>query len=75
MTMVNLNLFLSNSLQMAPINCFVKDNFESTTKNQFCCGNLAYPHITADLMVFWCSHNGKTMTLGNQLGIDLSQKQ
>jgi hypothetical protein len=36
MTMVNLNFF--KRITMAPINCFVKDNFESTTKDQFCCG-------------------------------------
>jgi hypothetical protein len=68
----------SNALQVAPINCFVKDNFESTTKESvFAAGNyfgVSPYHSRFDGFSGALISTEKTMTLGNQLGIDLSQK-
>jgi hypothetical protein len=68
----------SNALQVAPINCFVKDNFESTTKESvFAAGNyfgVSPYHSRFDGFSGVLISTEKTMILGNQLGIDLSQK-
>lgn len=68
----------SNALQVAPINCFVKDNFESNTKESvFAAGNyfgVSPYHSRFDGFSGALIKNEKTILLGYQIGIDLSQK-
>jgi hypothetical protein len=62
---------------VAPINCFVKSNFDSDKKNLFSQQEiiLVYLLITVDLTVFWSfDKSEKKIVLGSQIGIDLSGK-
>jgi len=68
----------SNDLQVAPINCFVKSNFDSNTKEAvFAAGNyfgVSPYHSRFDGFSGALIKDAKTIVLGSTLGIDLSQK-
>ena len=67
----------SNKLQVAPINCFVKSNFEGGKEVVFAAGNyfgVSPYHSRFDGFSGALIKNEKTIHLGNQIGIDLTQK-
>jgi hypothetical protein len=67
----------SNKLQVAPINCFVKSNFEGAKEAVFAAGNyfgVSPYHSRFDGFSGALIKNEKTIYLGNQIGIDLTQK-
>jgi enediyne biosynthesis protein E4 len=67
----------SNKLQVAPINCFVKSNFEGGKEAVFAAGNyfgVSPYHSRFDGFSGALIKNEKTIYLGNQIGIDLTQK-
>jgi hypothetical protein len=68
----------SNKMQVAPISCFVKSNFDSDTKEEvFAAGNyfgVSPYHSRFDGFSGALIKNEKTIYLGNQIGIDLTQK-
>lgn len=67
----------ANKLQVAPITCFVKSNFESGKKAVFAAGNyfgVSPYHSRFDGFSGALIKNEKTIYLGNQVGIDLGQK-
>lgn len=68
----------SNKMQVAPITCFVKSNFDSDTKEEvFAAGNyfgVSPYHSRFDGFSGALIKNEKTIFLGNQIGIDLTQK-
>ncbi|MFT5714315.1 MAG: hypothetical protein ACI9WT_000867, partial [Flavobacterium sp.] len=68
----------SNDLQVAPINCFVKSNFDSDKKESvFAAGNyfgVSPYHSRFDGFSGALIKSEKTITLGSQIGIDLSGK-
>ncbi len=68
----------SNNLQVAPINCFVKSNFDKDTKEEvFVAGNyfgVSPYHSRFDGFSGALIKNEKNILLGNQIGIDLTKK-
>nr|WP_315166363.1 VCBS repeat-containing protein [uncultured Flavobacterium sp.] len=68
----------SNKMQVAPITCFVKSNFDSDAKEEvFLAGNyfgVSPYHSRFDGFSGALIKNDKTIFLGNQIGIDLTQK-
>ncbi|MNQ05580.1 FG-GAP repeat protein [compost metagenome] len=68
----------SNIMQVAPITCFVKSNFDSDTNDEvFAAGNyfgVSPYHSRFDGFSGALIKNEKTVFLGNQIGIDLTQK-
>ncbi|MFV7234409.1 VCBS repeat-containing protein [Flavobacterium sp. ZB4R12] len=68
----------SNKMQVAPITCFVKSNFDSDAKEEvFAAGNyfgVSPYHSRFDGFSGALIKNEKTIFLGNQIGIDLTQK-
>lgn len=68
----------SNKMQVAPITCFVKSNFDSDAKDEvFAAGNyfgVSPYHSKFDGFSGALIKNEKTIFLGNQIGIDLTQK-
>ncbi len=68
----------SNDLQVAPINCFVKSNFDSNKKESvFAAGNyfgVSPYHSRFDGFSGALIKNQNQIILGSKLGIDLSQK-
>jgi hypothetical protein len=68
----------SSDLQVAPVNCFVKSNFDSNKKEAvFAAGNyfgVSPYHSRFDGFPGALIKDAKTIVLGNTLGIDLSQK-
>jgi hypothetical protein len=68
----------SNKMQVAPITCFVKSNFDSDAKEEvFAAGNyfgVSPYHSKFDGFSGALIKNEKTIFLGNQIGIDLTQK-
>ncbi|MFV5691620.1 VCBS repeat-containing protein [Flavobacterium sp. LT1R49] len=68
----------SNKMQVAPITCFVKSNFDSDTKEEvFAAGNyfgVSPYHSRFDGFSGALIKNEKTIYLGNQIGVDLTQK-
>lgn len=68
----------SNIMQVAPITCFVKSNFDSDTNDEvFAAGNyfgVSPYHSKFDGFSGALIKNEKTIFLGNQIGIDLTQK-
>ncbi|KIA87843.1 VCBS repeat-containing protein [Flavobacterium sp. AED] len=68
----------SNKMQVAPITCFVKSNFDSDKKEEvFAAGNyfgVSPYHSRFDGFSGALIKNEKTIYLGNQIGIDLTQK-
>jgi hypothetical protein len=68
----------SNKMQVAPITCFVKSNFDSDTNDEvFAAGNyfgVSPYHSRFDGFSGALIKNEKTILLGNQIGIDLTQK-
>lgn len=68
----------SNKMQVAPITCFVKSNFDSDAKEEvFVAGNyfgVSPYHSRFDGFSGALIKNDKTIFLGNQIGIDLTQK-
>lgn len=68
----------SNDLQVAPINCFVKSNFDSNKKESvFVAGNyfgVSPYHSRFDGFSGALIKNQNQIILGSKLGIDLSQK-
>jgi hypothetical protein len=68
----------SNKMQVAPITCFVKSNFDSDAKEEvFVAGNyfgVSPYHSRFDGFSGALIKNEKTIFLGNQIGIDLTQK-
>ncbi len=67
----------SNKLQVSPINCFVKSNFEGGKEAVFAAGNyfgVSPYHSRFDGFSGALIKNEKTVYLGNQIGIDLTQK-
>ncbi len=68
----------SNKMQVAPITCFVKSNFDSDVKEEvFVAGNyfgVSPYHSRFDGFSGALIKNEKTIFLGNQIGIDLTQK-
>jgi hypothetical protein len=67
----------SNKLQVAPINCFVKSKFEGGKEAVFAAGNyfgVTPYHSRFDGFAGALIKDEKTIYLGNQVGIDLSQK-
>ncbi|MBF2708859.1 VCBS repeat-containing protein [Flavobacterium soyangense] len=66
-----------NKMQVAPINCFVKSNFEGGKEEVFAAGNyfgVSPYHSRFDGFSGALIKNEKTIYLGNQIGIDLTQK-
>ncbi len=67
-----------NVLQVAPITCFVKSNFDGDAKEEvFAAGNyfgVTPYHSRFDGFSGALIKNDKTILLGNQIGIDLTQK-
>jgi enediyne biosynthesis protein E4 len=67
-----------NNLQVSPINCFVKSNFDGDAKEEiFAAGNyfgVSPCHSRFDGFSGALIKNQKTMFLGHELGIDLTQK-
>ena len=67
----------ATKLQVAPINCFVKSNFEGGKEAVFAAGNyfgVSPYHSRFDGFSGALIKNEKTIYLGNQIGIDLTQK-
>ncbi len=68
----------SNKMQVAPITCFVKNNFDSDSKEEvFAAGNyfgVSPYHSRFDGFSGALIKNQKTIFLGNQIGIDLTMK-
>jgi hypothetical protein len=68
----------SNKMQVAPVTCFVKSNFDSDTNDEvFAAGNyfgVSPYHSRFDGFSGALIKNEKTILLGNQIGIDLTQK-
>lgn len=68
----------SNKMQVAPITCFVKSNFDSDAKDEvFAAGNyfgVSPYHSKFDGFSGALIKNEKIIFLGNQIGIDLTQK-
>ncbi len=67
----------SNKMQVAPINCFVKSNFEGGKEEVFAAGNyfgVTPYHSRFDGFSGALIKNSKTIYLGDQIGIDLTQK-
>jgi hypothetical protein len=67
----------SNELQVAPINCFVKSNFEGGKEAVFAAGNyfgVSPYHSRFDGFSGALIKNEKLIYLGNKIGIDLTQK-
>lgn len=67
----------SNKMQVGPINCFVKSKFEGGKEAVFAAGNyfgVSPYHSRFDGFSGALIKNEKTIYLGNQVGIDLSQK-
>ena len=68
----------SNKMQVAPINCFVKANFDNDAKEEvFAAGNyfgVSPYHSRFDGFAGALIKNDKTIYLGNQIGIDLTEK-
>ena len=68
----------SNKMQVAPITCFVKSNFDLDKKEEvFAAGNyfgVSPYHSRFDGFSGALIKNDKTIYLGNQIGIDLTQK-
>ena len=68
----------SNKMQVSPITCFVKSNFDSDAKEEvFAAGNyfgVSPYHSRFDGFSGALIKNQKTIYLGNQVGIDLTQK-
>ena len=68
----------SNKMQVAPITCFVKSNFDSDAKEEvFAAGNyfgVSPYHSRFDGFSGALIKNQNTIYLGNQMGIDLTQK-
>jgi hypothetical protein len=68
----------SNKMQVSPITCFVKGNFDADTKEEvFSAGNyfgVSPYHSRFDGFSGALIKNEKTIYLGNQIGIDLTQK-
>ncbi|WP_348813280.1 VCBS repeat-containing protein [Flavobacterium maritimum] len=68
----------SNKMQVAPITCFVKSNFDSDHNDEvFAAGNyfgVSPYHSRFDGFSGALIKNEKTIFLGNQIGIDLTQK-
>jgi enediyne biosynthesis protein E4 len=66
-----------NKLQVAPITCFAKANFDGTKESVFAAGNyfgVTPYHSRFDGFSGALIKNEKTILLGNQMGIDLTQK-
>ncbi len=67
-----------NKMQVSPITCFLKSNFDSDTKEEvFAAGNyfgVSPYHSRFDGFSGALIKNEKTIYLGNQIGIDLTQK-
>ncbi len=67
-----------NKMQVSPITCFVKSNFDSSGKESvFVAGNyfgVSPYHSRFDGFSGALIKNEKTIYLGNQIGIDLTQK-
>ena len=68
----------SNKLQVSPITCFVKGNFDADKKVEvFAAGNyfgVSPYHSRFDGFSGALIKSEKTIYLGNQIGIDLTQK-
>lgn len=68
----------ANKMQVAPINCFVKSNFDNDAKEEvFAAGNyfgVSPYHSRFDGFAGALIKNEKTIYLGNQIGIDLTDK-
>jgi enediyne biosynthesis protein E4 len=68
----------SNNLQVAPITAFLKSNFDADAKEEvFAAGNyfgVSPYHSRFDGFSGALIKNAKTIFLGNQIGIDLTQK-
>jgi hypothetical protein len=67
----------SNKMQVGPINCFVKSKFEGDKEEVFAAGNyfgVTPYHSRFDGFAGALIKDAKTIYLGNQVGIDLSQK-
>ncbi|MEC4003214.1 VCBS repeat-containing protein [Flavobacterium sp. SUN052] len=68
----------SNNLQVAPITCFVKSNFDNDAQEEvFAAGNyfgVTPYHSRFDGFSGALIKNNKTILLGHQIGIDLTQK-
>ncbi len=68
----------ANKMQVAPINCFVKTNFDNDAKEEvFTAGNyfgVSPYHSRFDGFAGALIKNEKTIYLGDQIGIDLTQK-
>lgn len=67
-----------NKMQVAPINCFVKANFDADANEEvFAAGNyfgVTPYHSRFDGFSGALIKNDKTILLGNKIGIDLTQK-
>jgi hypothetical protein len=65
-------------MQVSPINCFVKSNFDSDSNEEvFAAGNyfgVSPYHSRFDGFSGALIKNEKTIFLGNQIGIDLTKK-
>jgi hypothetical protein len=68
----------SNKMQVSPLNCFVKSNFDSDSNEEvFVAGNyfgVSPYHSRFDGFSGALIKNEKTIFLGNQIGIDLTMK-
>ena len=67
----------SNKMQVGPINCFVKSKFEGAKEEVFAAGNyfgVTPYHSRFDGFSGALIKDEKTIYLGNQIGIDLTQK-
>jgi len=67
----------SNKMQVAPINCFVKSKFEGGKQEVFAAGNyfgVTPYHSRFDGFSGALIKNANTIYLGNQIGIDFTQK-
>ena len=67
----------SNKMQVGPINCFVKSKFDGGKEEVFAAGNyfgVTPYHSRFDGFSGALIKDEKTIYLGNQVGIDLSQK-
>ncbi|TRX24030.1 VCBS repeat-containing protein [Flavobacterium franklandianum] len=67
----------SNKMQVGPINCFVKSKFDGVKEEVFAAGNyfgVTPYHSRFDGFSGALIKDEKTIYLGNQVGIDLSQK-
>ena len=67
----------SNKMQVGPINCFVKSKFDGAKEEVFAAGNyfgVTPYHSRFDGFAGALIKDEKTIYLGNQVGIDLTQK-